>query len=85
MIKSIKKDSPKSSITYPMLMISTDKKTIILASNGGATNVAGMVINSEDSSYQVGHYTTSWSASIFTPFFEEVTLKNEDCEEDNSN
>ena len=73
-----------SEIKFPCLMISEDKKFIVLFSNMNCgtciySNMnCGTCIYSLDSIiYEIGSYSEAWIMPLFVPFDGEITLKND--------
>ena len=59
-------------IKYPIIMMSTISNLLVFFTN----NEKGTVIRG-NSTYEVGHYSASWSLESFKPFNGTITLEND--------
>ena len=63
-----------SEIKFPCLMISDDKKFIVLFSN---MNCGTCIYSIDSITNKIGSYSERWVMSLFVPFDGEITLKND--------
>ena len=63
-----------SEIKFPCLMISEDKKFIVLFSN---MNCGTCIYSLDSIIYEIGSYSEAWIMPLFVPFDGEITLKND--------
>ena len=74
-MKSIRRDSAVESYPYPKLMITEDKRIVVLFDNHGE----GTVLHSSnpEDGWNIGEYNDVWDMSKFVNFNGEILLSNE--------